>query len=94
MAYSKEIKRKAVKMANDIGIVQTSQELGIHYTTVRDWVRADERKNDEYTKHIRRLEVENNKLRKANDILIDLVTSQQIRLDKLKASNTTSVSVG
>lgn len=94
MAYSKEIKRKAVKMANDIGIVQTSQKLGIHYTTVRDWVRADERKNDEYTKHIRRLEVENNKLRKANDILVDLVTSQQIRLDKLKASNTTSVSVG
>lgn len=91
MAYDVVMKTKAVNMAKDIGIIKTSQKLGIHYTTIRDWVKRYDRQCDEYTRHIRRLEVENNKLRKANEILADLVASQQTRINKLTAS---SVSVG
>lgn len=85
MAKSYLTKTKAIARVKEVGLMQASREFNISVSSLRNWIETDNNQKDLYTRHINRLQVENNKLRKANDILLDLVTSQQIRLDKYKA---------
>jgi len=47
--YGKEVKEQAVLriLNGDSTIRKTSEELDVHYTTVRDWVRQYRKNKDE-----------------------------------------------
>jgi transposase len=49
MRYGKEMKEQVVVriMNKDMTIRKMSEDLGVHYTTVRDWVRQYRRKKEE-----------------------------------------------
>lgn len=49
MKYGKEIKEQAVlRILNEQSTIrQTAEQLDVHYTTVRDWVRQYRKKKDE-----------------------------------------------
>jgi transposase len=49
MKYSKEMKEQVVLriLKEESTITGMSEELGVHYTTVRDWVRQYRKKKDE-----------------------------------------------
>ena len=49
MKYGKETKEQAVLriLNKETTISKMSEELGVHYTTVRDWVRQYRQKKDE-----------------------------------------------
>jgi transposase len=49
MKYGKEMKEQAVLriLNEETTIRKMSEELGVHYTTVRDWVRQYRKKKDE-----------------------------------------------
>lgn len=49
MKYSKEMKKQVVLriLKEESTITELSEELGVHYTTVRDWVRQYRKKKDE-----------------------------------------------
>ena len=49
MKYSKEMKEQVVLriLKEESTITELSEELGVHYTTVRDWVRQYRKKKDE-----------------------------------------------
>jgi transposase len=49
MKYGKEIKEQAVLriLNGETTITKMSEELEVHYTTVRDWVRQYRKKKDE-----------------------------------------------
>lgn len=49
MKYSKEMKEQVVLriLKEESTITEMSEELGVHYTTVRDWVRQYRKKKDE-----------------------------------------------
>jgi transposase len=49
MKYGKEVKEQAVlRILNDTATIkETAEELDVHYTTVRDWVRQYRKKKDE-----------------------------------------------
>ena len=83
--YSKEFKREAVKLSDEIGIKQAASQLGLPYYTLADWRHRtrDQIMSDnpsggkkkltltEQEIRIRELERENAELRNANDILKD-----------------------
>ena len=76
--YSKEFKKDALKLSDEIGVKKTAQQLGIAYYTLADW-RSIRRNSppakllsaEEQSIRIRELERENAELRTANDILKD-----------------------
>ena len=49
MKYGKEMKEQVVLriLKEETTITEMSEELGVHYTTVRDWVRQYRKKKDE-----------------------------------------------
>lgn len=49
MKYGKEMKEQVVLriLKEETTITKMSEELGVHYTTVRDWVRQYRKKKDE-----------------------------------------------
>jgi transposase len=49
MKYGKEMKEQAVLriLNEETTITKTAEDLGVHYTTVRDWVRQYRKKKDE-----------------------------------------------
>lgn len=49
MKYGKEMKEQVVLriLKEETTIKEMSEELGVHYTTVRDWVRQYRKKKDE-----------------------------------------------
>jgi transposase len=49
MRYGKELKEQAVLrvLNKEASIMEMSKELGVHYTTVRDWIREYRKKKDE-----------------------------------------------
>ncbi len=49
MKYGKEVKEEAVlRILNEESTIrETAEELEVHYTTVRDWVRQYRKKKDE-----------------------------------------------
>lgn len=85
--YDKQYKEQALKLAEDIGIRNASEKLGISYHTLYDWRRKQRKhgadsfigsghaykKESDASKSSREiaLERENEELRRANDILKD-----------------------
>jgi transposase len=81
MKYGKEVKEEAVLriLNGDSTIKKMSNDLGVHYTTVRDWVRQYRIKKDESfpgsgkqstsDAEMRRLLKENTDLKMENDFL-------------------------
>lgn len=83
--YSKEFKREAIKLSDEIGIKQAAAQLGLPYYTLADWrhrtrdriesdIPVGKKKEQSLTKseiRIRELERENSELRNANNILKD-----------------------
>ncbi len=81
MKYGKEVKEEAVLriLNGESTIKKMSADLGVHYTTVRDWVRQYKEKKDESfpgsgqqsasDAEMRRLLKENADLKMENDFL-------------------------
>jgi len=82
-AYEKDFKEQAVKMAADIGVINTSQDLGVSVNTLYTWLsqarkygnqayvgsgrRRQSQENEEVAKLTKRVK----ELEKANQILKD-----------------------
>jgi len=83
--YSKEFKREAIKLSDEVGVKQAASQLGLPYYTLADWrhrMREQIMSDDlpagktkptltEQDIRIRELERENAELRNANEILKD-----------------------
>ena len=79
--YSKEFKFEAVKRALEPGakVTQVAEELGVHYTTLKGWMKNYKQNNENpfigsgnlspKDAEIRRLMKENQNLKEENDIL-------------------------
>lgn len=72
--YSKEFKKEALKLSDEIGVKKAAQQLGLNYYTLADWRKlrkSESLPESEAQKRIRQLEKENAELQRANDILKD-----------------------
>ena len=72
--YSKEFKKEALKLSDEIGVKKAAQQLGLNYYTLPDWRKlrkSESLPESEAQKRIRQLEKENAELQRANDILKD-----------------------
>jgi len=81
MKYGKEVKEQAVLriLNGDTTISRISEELDVHYTTVRDWVRQYRKKKEESfpgsgnlsasDAEMRRILKENSDLKEENEFL-------------------------
>ena len=77
--YSDELRERAVRLVFESGrpIAHVAKDLGVHYESLRAWVRQAEAdaggRNDRLTtqerERLKALERENRELRKANEIL-------------------------
>ena len=78
--YSKEFREEALKLSDEIGSKQASEDLGIKYSTLSGWrkLRNEKQKNpscdDDMKLQIQRLTRENNELKRANAILKDAIS--------------------
>ena len=82
--YSKEFKREAIRLSDEIGNKKAAEQLGIPYYTFADWrnhskhksrITGTELNETELRVRNRELEKENAKLRQANEILKDSLGS-------------------
>lgn len=82
MKYSKEFKDEAVSLSDEIGVKEAVKQLGIPYNTLMTWRQIEKNPNhrikEEDTETISKEEYkkllhENQKLKKANEILKDAV---------------------
>ena len=77
--YSKDFKEQALKLSDDIGLKNASEQLGINYGTLSGWRKIRKRNNCERsvqdtsprTERERQLLKENQELKEANEILKD-----------------------
>ncbi|MBQ6212338.1 MAG: transposase [Ruminococcus sp.] len=78
MKYSKEFKEEAIRLSDEIGLKEASQQLNLQYYTLSDWrskrnAREKREKSfitdNELRERNLELERENAELRKANEIL-------------------------
>jgi transposase len=79
--YPKELRERAVRLAfeSDRPLKHVAEDLGVHYESLRNWVRQAEadsgRRRDRLTseerEELKRLRKENAQLRRANAILKD-----------------------
>ncbi len=68
-AYSSEFKAEAIKLANEKGLQQAADDLGVHHSTIRDWAKKLEKgsintKEKSTSKTYEELEKENRRLKK------------------------------
>ena len=82
-SYEKSFKEEAVRLSDDIGVKQAAAQLGIPYWTLADWRAARKAQGSQAfvgsghkrlpadEKERRKLEKENNELKRANEILKD-----------------------
>ena len=77
--YSKEFKKEALKLSDEIGVKKAALQLGLQYYTLADW-REDRKYTEKHTvvltenearAKICELEREVSELRQANEILKD-----------------------
>lgn len=85
MHYDKTFKEDAVRLSDEIGVKQASEQLGISYNTLAGWRRSRNRYGENAyvgsgnrhkptnskDRRIQDLEKENRELKRANDILKD-----------------------
>ena len=85
MHFDKAFKEEAVRLSDEIGVKQASEQLGISYNTLAGWRRSKVRYGDNAyidsgnrhkptnakDQRIQELEKENRELKRANDILKD-----------------------
>ena len=77
--YSKEFKKEAIRLSDEIGSKKAAAQLGIPYYTLADWRNRSKHKptetvtmsEEELRNRNRELEKENAELREANNILKD-----------------------
>ncbi len=77
--YSKEFKKQALKLSDEIGLKKASEQLGVNYGTLSGWRKARKRNKSlspdpdtsPLTEREKQLMKENQELKEANDILKD-----------------------
>ena len=77
--YSKDFKEQALKLSDEIGLKEASEQLGVNYGTLSGWRKIRKKKNGEnlvqdtspLTEREKQLLKENQELKEANEILKD-----------------------
>ena len=76
--YSKEFREEAISLSDEIGPKKAAQQLGINYATLIDWrkkrkTKTEKEKSTAEPKTVEELQKEIAELKKANDILKDVL---------------------
>lgn len=77
--YSIDFKEQALKLSDEIGLKEASEQLGVNYGTLSGWRKIRKKKNGEnlvqdtspLTEREKQLQKENQELKEANEILKD-----------------------
>ena len=76
--YSREFREEAISLSDEIGPKKAAQQLGINYATLIDWrkkrkTKTEKEKSTAEPKTVEELQKEIAELKKANDILKDVL---------------------